>query len=328
MRASIALCLLTFVAAPGVAREANPPARKLVVEKVRLVHQQPNDLIRLLKDPRPIAGCKGKSSLVPPGIRTVVGAPLDRLLLLKGTPESVALLKHAISVVDVPATTLKNGQVRVDLTLSRARLDGLWDHLRRLAIPDSWTLSRRGQQVVLESSAGWIRDALRLVMRMEMEVPPGVPVKTRPWNDEMVMGGIKLVHHEGAYIINLVAKETPSDTATSRPMERAIMPSGTSGVIALPREKQVFTAGTREAVELLRNGIRLVDVPRKKIAKDQESVVLAPQRVKPQELRESLLALPNGGAATVRDGSVVVEGSADWIHRALRQAMQAEMSAP
>lgn len=177
MRIPYALCLAALVAAPAAAQEASSPATDPVTEKVRLVHQQPHDVIRLLTDPRPNTGLETTPSLVPSGIRGILGYPLDSSLLIHGAKEAIAVLKHGLSIVDVPVTKTKKGQSRLDLMLKRVKPEELQERLLRMPISGSRTVTVQGQRVILDGNAEWIRAALRLAMQMEMDAPPAAPVE-------------------------------------------------------------------------------------------------------------------------------------------------------
>jgi hypothetical protein len=184
--AVLALSLLALAPLPTLAQQAAPAQEEAVLlEKIKLVHQKPQELIQLLS-PRPdskaillkdeggkaVAPPAGEElvrpeeSLIPAGIQGILSFEHDNSLVVRGTLPAVEALKRGVRVADVEITRPAKGQSVMVLSPTRLQPKFLREQL--LKLPVGGTATVNGERLRLEGAAAWVDQALRVVIRSEM----------------------------------------------------------------------------------------------------------------------------------------------------------------
>jgi len=99
-------------------------------------------------------------------------------------------------------------------------------------------------------------------------------------------------------------------------------------VFPAPERNKVVVVGTQSHPEELRQCIQLLDVPLEQTAPDRQKVLLRLRHGDAHELRSAVLRLPGAGTAAATGQQLTLEGTPDWLHRALRQVIRAELHEP
>ena len=171
---SLIALLLVGPLLPRAASAAEP-----VVEKIKLLHADPNALIRLFSG----GATKGmteqekaeaqRQSAVPKGIQGLLGYPLDNTVIVQGTPEAIEQLKRGIRVADVERTDLKNGRFQVVLAPDKKNVDRLDRAVR--ALPGAGIVEVKDGRLTLEGAEAWVEASLRAAIRVELTEEPVKP---------------------------------------------------------------------------------------------------------------------------------------------------------
>jgi hypothetical protein len=114
---------------------------------------------------------------------------------------------------------------------------------------------------------------------------------------------------------------------TSMLTQRPALPAEVSGILAYPLDQSLLVRGKIRGIWALRRAIAKVDVPIEQREGAAARATLRPLRGDPALLRERILALPGAGEVTLQERALLLEGSRDWIVRALGLAVQAELAA-
>ena len=102
-----------------------------------------------------------------------------------------------------------------------------------------------------------------------------------------------------------------------------IIPTGIQGLLAFASDKSLLVRGTPDAVELLKDVVRFLDVERSQV-KSRVRLTIRPKRGRPETMREEALKLEGAGKAEVVEGGLALEGGEDWVNRVLRAAARVE----
>ena len=101
-------------------------------------------------------------------------------------------------------------------------------------------------------------------------------------------------------------------------------------MLGYPLDHTLLVRGTPEALKALREAVVVVDVKveREKPGEDRARTALTPRRAKMEEVQRKILALPDAGTVIEQGGRLILEGKADWVRAALREAFLAEIKTP
>ena len=162
------------VAAPGRPEKAEP---ELWIEKISLNYLKPEgaarflllDLVKLrTSDQAASAYIKPSTeALVPLGIVQIRLFPQDDSLLVRGMPDAIETLKHAIQIGDVPVTSRGKRQASVTLTEVRALPQRLLETLLRSSHPGQVRLTGSGLQ--LTGDKEWVRSSMIEILRRAIQ---------------------------------------------------------------------------------------------------------------------------------------------------------------
>jgi hypothetical protein len=170
--AVVAASLSLLLALPTFASDA-PEPQEQVIEKVKLAHLPPEDLLKILFDAPspPAAGFGGelpsKAALtggLPPGVTGILGYPLDSSLIIRGTPAALQGMRNALRMVDAPVR--KSGELlEAELRPGRVKAEALRESI--LKLPGGGSAVVEGGAVRLKGKTEWVHRALRLAFRAE-----------------------------------------------------------------------------------------------------------------------------------------------------------------
>jgi hypothetical protein len=102
-----------------------------------------------------------------------------------------------------------------------------------------------------------------------------------------------------------------------------VRPADISGVLVYPLDNALIVRGTRAAVEEMKSGLRVIDVP---IEGDRLAVTL--RRGTPEAVRAAALALPRAGTVQVQQKTLTFTGSAEWLRAVQGVVFAAELTDP
>ena len=146
---------------------------------------------------------------------------------------------------------------------------------------------------------------------------------------------VRLRYQKPADIVALFARErSPSERdehvprAARSDCAESLLPPGVDAVLPAGDSQQLLVVGTERHPSELRDCIAVLDVPIQQVAPNRERIILRPRHADPHRVRLAVLRLPDGGSASVSGRQLTLEGSAPWLHRALRQMIRGELNEP
>jgi hypothetical protein len=168
-----------------------------------------------------------------------------------------------------------------------------------------------------------------------LSAAPALGHPDSPSSPPLVSLSIRLKHQPATGIVALFAREERPDSPGERLPRAArsdspesLLPGGIDAVLRGPTANQVIVVGTEAHPAELRECIRVVDVPVQRMGPDHGRVVLTLRRADAARVRQRVLHLPGAGSAAASDRQLVLEGTPEWLHRALRQVVRAELNEP
>ncbi|MGV3722272.1 MAG: hypothetical protein ACO1SX_15300 [Actinomycetota bacterium] len=169
------------VAPPASGAPDAQPAE--VVERVVLEHFTGAGMVRLLTSSIPPpgktaeVGLRSADSLVPRGVRGLIGFPGDGTLAIVGEPEAVHALQAAARMADVKFNRAGNDEVSVTLAPARAALPEV--SAAALKLPQAGRANIEQKRLTLAGKPDWIYRALRTALKLELAAlasgPSGQP---------------------------------------------------------------------------------------------------------------------------------------------------------
>jgi hypothetical protein len=318
---------------PDLGTDGQPLPNRQVREEVTVRRVTPTMLVRRM----------GREQLIPRGATLMVIGRRESISVF-GTPTAVAAVKAGIRVGDPVIEPCDDGTARATVTLERAAAEALRPRLLQLA--DAGSVEVRGRDLVLDGRRPWIRQAVGIAMRagIGLAEPLAEPANLAQFlpmeGSENELG--RRVRIEALPVAD-PADGSPREEAFQKfflqradadqlhhrllVQERAL-PAGVIGILAFPRDQSLLVRGLPAAIAALERAARVGDARIEDLPAGRARVVLSPQHVKPELLRERALRLPGAGTATVQRRSLELEGSRPWLQRAIGAAMRAEMAAP
>ena len=193
-------------------------------------------------------------------------------------------------------------------------------------------------QPVIARLAIPIRARASALLALALLVLPGGPALAHgatAGSKPLVPGAMRLKHRQPAEIIALFARERLPDAgregflrAARAGIADSLLPAGVDGVLRGPEADAVVLVGDEERLPELGECIQVLDVPVERTAPDRGKMLLTLRQADARRLRVAVLRLPGAGSATVIGGKLALEGSPEWLHRALRQVIRAELGVP
>jgi hypothetical protein len=149
----------------------------------------------------------------------------------------------------------------------------------------------------------------------------------------LVSGIVSLKHLHAGDVISLFSREQlPAGARLPRAARAgtgesllpagidALLPTGDAGTLTLVGNEDVFLR--------LHDCLRILDVPMEITGPGRQRVVLTLVRAEARTVRAAILRLPGRGTAASDGHQLVVEGSPEWLHRALREVVREELQEP
>lgn len=140
---------------------------------------------------------------------------------------------------------------------------------------------------------------------------------------------LRLKHRTAAELVALFGRERlPAGAQVPRAARpdtaESLVPAGVDGILRVgePHELRVVA---REGVDQLLELIAELDTPVETVAPGRQRLSLTLRRADGTRLRPELARLPGAGSAVLRQRRLVLEGSPEWLHQALRQVIRAEL---
>jgi len=150
----------------------------------------------------------------------------------------------------------------------------------------------------------------------------------------LVSGVVTLQHLRASEVISLFAREQlPSGGAKAPRAARAgtgesLLPAGIDALLPAAEPGSVDLVGNEDVFSRLNDCLRVLDVPLKSAGPGRQRVTLTLQRADARSVRAAVLRLPGHGAARVSGRELVLEGTPQWLHQALRQVIRGELQEP
>jgi hypothetical protein len=148
----------------------------------------------------------------------------------------------------------------------------------------------------------------------------------------LASGAVTLKHRRPAEIVALFARERlpEADQAAVPRAARAgvgdsLLPEGVDAIMRSAAANEVVMVGAEDRFPALAACLHVIDVPVETVGADRVRVVLALYQAAPQAVRRAVIRLPDAGSALAAGSQLTLEGSAAWVHQALRQVIRAEL---
>jgi len=150
----------------------------------------------------------------------------------------------------------------------------------------------------------------------------------------LVSGTVSLKHLRAGELISLFAREQLPAGAAKLPRaaragtEESLLPTGVDALLPTRQADTVTLVGNEDVFFRLNECLRVLDVPIEDIGRGRQRVVLTLQHAEARTVRAAVLKYPGRGAATVNGRQLILEGTAEWLHLALRQVIRGELQEP
>lgn len=150
----------------------------------------------------------------------------------------------------------------------------------------------------------------------------------------LVSGSLHLTHRRPAEIVALFARELAAGSGRSAPraaragVVESLLPAKVDALLRGTAADELVLVGTEDVLGRVGDCIRELDVPVEQLGPDRERITLTLRAAVPAEVRRAVLKLPGAGQAFVVERRLTLEGSPEWLHRALRQVIRLELLPP
>ncbi len=151
------------------------------------------------------------------------------------------------------------------------------------------------------------------------------PVAPEP--DGTIFQRIALTHAEPLGVLRILTAETDVDRRSGALHgKHSLVPAGIRATIAFPTGGTLMVKGEPPAVCQFALACTLLDVPTERRGDGRIRITLRPTRADLTELTRQIRELPGAGQVQLMAKSLTLEGSAAWLHQALRQAVRQELN--
>lgn len=147
----------------------------------------------------------------------------------------------------------------------------------------------------------------------------------------LVSGALRLSHRSPAEIIALFARDQSPHPGAAAPrtaragVAESLLPTRVEALLRGSAADELTLVGTEDELERVGECIRELDQPVESLEAGRQRISLALHAAVPAEVRRAVLRLPGAGRVSVAERRVTLEGSPDWLHRALRQVIRLEL---
>lgn len=186
-------------------------------------------------------------------------------------------------------------------------------------------------EVKVSPNRGWRVNGRLVLLLATLISSPALAHGTTAGDLPVTPETVKVAHRPAAEIVALFASERLPSAATLRTLRgaragnpEALLPPGIDGVLRnrQPADELVI-AGFKDLGQV-EDCIRVLDAPVEKTATGLR-VKLVLHRASAADLRNEARRLPGSGSASAEGRTLTLEGRPEWLHRALRQVIRAEL---
>lgn len=146
-------------------------------------------------------------------------------------------------------------------------------------------------------------------------------------SDAAVLAKIHLDYLAPAEGLSLLLREAPAEKSDELHGPQSLVPSGVEMLIGFPPDNSLLVRGRPSEIALLRAALTIVDRPKVRHSRERVLARLEPCSAPARLVAVAMRRLLDAGAVAVQTGVVELEGSEEWVRRALRLAMEMEMEA-
>jgi hypothetical protein len=144
---------------------------------------------------------------------------------------------------------------------------------------------------------------------------------------------VRVSHRPAVEIVALFASERLPNADTLRTLRgaragnpEALLPAGIDGVLRNRQPADELVVAGFKDLGAVEDCIRVLDAPMENAGAGKQRVTLTLDRASAPALRVEARALPGSGRVTAEGKQLTLEGSPEWLHRALRQVIRAELN--
>ena len=146
---------------------------------------------------------------------------------------------------------------------------------------------------------------------------------------------VRLQHLRSVDVVALFARET-LPTPSGRSLPRAarssssgsLLPAGIEAVLRSRDPREVVLVGAPDGFDRLLGCLAVVDAPAEQIGPNRRRVTLTLRHASASAVRRAIRRQGSDGSARIKRGRLVLEGAPEWLHRALREVIRAELQSP
>jgi hypothetical protein len=150
----------------------------------------------------------------------------------------------------------------------------------------------------------------------------------------LVSGTLSLKHLRAGEVISLFSREQLPAGAAKQPRaaragtDESLLPVGVDALLPAAETGTIALVGNEDLFPRLNDCLHVLDVPAEATTSGRQRIVLTLHQADARTVRTSVLRLPGRGAAIVNGHQLILEGTPEWLHRALRQVIRGELSTP
>jgi hypothetical protein len=156
-----------------------------------------------------------------------------------------------------------------------------------------------------------------------------------PGSPPVVPLAVQLQHRQSVDIVALFAREQRPDStnphvprAARLDTAESLVPPGLDAILRNPDPGQVILVGAEARFAEVQECIQVLDVPVETTGPDRQRVTVTLRRGDAARVRDLVLRYPDAGSAIMTGKRLMLDGTAAWLHRALRQIIRAELKQP
>jgi hypothetical protein len=145
---------------------------------------------------------------------------------------------------------------------------------------------------------------------------------------------VVLKHLRPADVVALFGRETLPESPGAGPRAAradsrdSLLPRGIEAVMRAGNTATVVLVGAENRFLEMQECLEVLDVSPEQVAPDRRRIVLTLRHADPPSVRSAVRRLAGKGSAVVSGRKLTLEGSAEWLHRALRQVIRGELGEP
>lgn len=126
----------------------------------------------------------------------------------------------------------------------------------------------------------------------------------------------------------LLAAPAPVSAGPKSPQPVSAVPNGITAILSYPLDHSLLVRGDAASVQLLKNALGVIDVPVDKLPGIASRVTLQPRAFRPEQFRALLPEEVGYGKITASEKELTLEGTKEWLHKALGLVARLEVAPP